>query len=142
MRFKELHPLAYSWGNLKRRARQRGIAFTLTLEEYTAFAIKTDYAAMKGKSSLSLTIDRVDNGLGYHAFNVQAITMKENCRKQFVPFFNQGVPRDLLIEYHNEEVERRQQLERLAARIGKQHRPGSKEFWLEFNLRKAELISV
>lgn len=142
VRFKELHPLAYSWGNLKRRARQRGVAFTLTLEEYTAFAIKTDYAKLKGKTSLSLSLDRIDPSLGYHHWNIQAITVSENSRKQFVPYFNDGVPREILREYHEEEIAKRAALERLAGKIGRRHPLGSEAFWLEFKLRKADLVEV
>lgn len=80
----ELH---YAFGNLRRRAKQRGKDFSLTREQYIEFAIKTDYARLKGKSSLSLSIDRKDNNEGYHHWNIRAITLRENSRKQFVPYF-------------------------------------------------------
>lgn len=86
-RFKAKHPLKYSWGNLKRRAKQREKAFSLTFAQYEEFAIKTDYARLKGKSSLSLSIDRKENHIGYHWWNIQAITLRENSRKQYVPYF-------------------------------------------------------
>lgn len=85
--WKEKNPLRYYFGNLRRRAKQRGKSFTLTFEQYREFAIKTDYARMRGKTSLSLSIDRKHNGHGYHAWNIRAITLQQNSRKSFVPFF-------------------------------------------------------
>ena len=86
-RWREKFPLHYSFKNLRVRAKQRGKDFTLTRQEYIKFAIQTDYASMKGRSSLSLTINRIDNSRGYHADNIESITKSENSRKQFVPYF-------------------------------------------------------
>lgn len=82
-RFKDAHPLRYSFKKLKDRALERGKDFGLTFEQYRAFAEKTDYARMKGKTSLSLSIDRIENSRGYHANNIRAITLRENSRKSF-----------------------------------------------------------
>lgn len=83
-RWAERHPLHYSFKNLKVRAKQRGKVFTLTRDEYLKFAKETDYGRLKGKTSLSLSIDRKDNSKGYSADNIAAITIRENCRKQWV----------------------------------------------------------
>jgi hypothetical protein len=80
-------PLNYAFHNLRKRAKQRGKDFSLTRSEYIEFAIKTDYARLKGKTSLSLSINRIDNLKGYHVGNIEAITLSENSRKQFVPYF-------------------------------------------------------
>lgn len=85
--WREKYPLHYSFKNLRARARQRGKDFTLTREQYIEFAVKTDYARLKGTTALSLSIDRIENGRGYHADNIQAITLSQNSRKQFVSFF-------------------------------------------------------
>jgi hypothetical protein len=82
-RWRDKFPLHYSFKNLRVRAIQRGKEFTLTRDEYISFAIKTDYAKMKGKTSLSLSIDRKNNDLGYTKDNIQAIALRENSRKQF-----------------------------------------------------------
>ncbi|MDE2103690.1 MAG: hypothetical protein KGL39_41010 [Patescibacteria group bacterium] len=87
LRWKEKFPLHYSFSKLKFRAAERGKEFALTRDEYISFAIKTDYARMKGKTSLSLSIDRVDNSRGYSADNIRAITLQSNSRRQFVPYF-------------------------------------------------------
>lgn len=85
--WREKNPLKYSFGNLRRRAKQRGKDFSLTFEQYREFAIKTDYARLKGKTSLSLSINRKDNSQGYHHWNIEAITLSSNSRRQFVPYF-------------------------------------------------------
>ncbi len=131
--FKEKHPLAYSFGNLRRRAKQRGIAFSLTFDEYQRFAIGTDYASMKGKTSLSLSIDRIEGSCGYHAWNIAAISLSENSRKQWVDYFNGGMtPREKssaeMREFRQMEREHSAKMERIAARIGKQFQPGSVQF--------------
>jgi hypothetical protein len=86
-RWADKFPLHYAFKNLRVRARQRGKEFTLTREQYIEFAVKTDYAKLKGKTSLSLSIDRRDNSKGYTLENIQCLTLSENTRKQFVPFF-------------------------------------------------------
>lgn len=37
--------------------------------------------AKKGKSVTSLTVDRIDNNLGYHADNIQVLTLRDNAIK-------------------------------------------------------------
>ncbi|MEI6730926.1 MAG: hypothetical protein WCL30_06665 [Pseudomonadota bacterium] len=87
LKFKNKNPLRYSFGNLRRRAAQRGKDFSLTFEQYRSFCLNTDYHKLKGKTSLSLSIDRIKNSEGYHASNIAAISLRENSRKQFVPYF-------------------------------------------------------
>lgn len=86
-RWREKFPLHYSFKNLRNRAKQRGKEFSLTREQYVEFAVKTDYARLKGKSSMSLSIDRKDNSRGYSVDNIRAITLSDNSRKQFFPFW-------------------------------------------------------
>lgn len=86
-RWRDKFPLHHSFHHLRNRAKQRGKDFSLTREQYIEFAIKTNYAKLKGKTSSSLSIDRKDDSQGYHHWNIAAITLRENSRKQFVPFF-------------------------------------------------------
>lgn len=83
----EKNPLRYWFGSLRRTAKRRGKEFSLTFEQYKEFAERTDYARLKGKSSLSLSVDRIDNSKGYSADNIQCLTIRENVRKQFVKFY-------------------------------------------------------
>ncbi len=135
--------MSYPFGNLRRRAKQRGLAFSLTLEEYARFARGTDYASMKGKTSLSLCCDRIENGLGYHAFNICAVTLQENSRKQFVAYFNGGVlPAHQRDEYLELERSYRGKMEKIAAKLGPKLGYGTKEFWKEFRRQKDELLQL
>lgn len=138
-KWRDDHPLGCAFNNLKKRAKERGIDFSLTFEEYKEFAEKTDYAKMKGKTTLSLQVDRIENGLGYWPWNIQAITMRENARKSFVAYFNGGVlPKTsaMRMEYLNFEREYRTQIEKIAAAVSKMFEAGSPEFWTEFRRRK------
>lgn len=138
--FRSKHPLAYWWGNLKRRARERETAFSLTLSEYTAFARDTGYDKARGKSSLSLSINRIDSGLGYHSWNINVLTLRENSRKSFVPYFNGGVSKIQGHEYRSLEKEYRSQCERIAAGVMKTHAAGTPEFWEEYLKQKHKLF--
>lgn len=89
----EKNPLKAAFKTLRNHAKERAKDFSLTFEQFKAFAIKTDYLKRKGKTSLSLQIDRVDNSKGYHIWNMQAITLRENTRKQFVPYFREYMER-------------------------------------------------
>jgi len=141
--FREKHPLKYSFGNLRRRAKERCVPFHLTFEQYEAFAIKTDYARLKGKTSLSLSVDRKENSLGYWPWNLQAISLRENSRKEYVPRLQQmgltSREREKLRHFDKAE---RDLCEQLAAEIAKHHPPGSDIFWKEFNRRKFELFET
>jgi hypothetical protein len=86
-RWKAKYPLHYSFAKLQARARERKKDFSLTRSQYIYFAKSTGYEKMKGKTSFSLSIDRIDDKQGYHWWNIQAITLRENTRKQFVPYF-------------------------------------------------------
>jgi hypothetical protein len=141
--WRDEHPLAYFFHKLRSRANERGITFTLTFEQYERFAITTDYAKMKGKTSLSLTIDRKDNGLGYHEWNIQAMLLRENSRKSHVAFFaGQKLPPDEQEEYLRFEIDYHLKCEKIAAEVGKIHKPGSIVFWKEYRARKDQLFSV
>lgn len=139
--FREKHPLKYSFGNLRKRAKQRGVPFHLTFEQYEAFAVRTDYAKLKGKSSLSLSVDRIENSLGYWPWNLSAISLRENSRKNYIPFFQQqGVTKAEMDAVRHLDVEYRNACESLAAEIAKHHRSGSAIFWELFRRKKRELF--
>lgn len=88
-RFKEKHPLKYFFHHLRARARERGISFSLTYSDYAEFCLKTDYHLLKGKTSLCLSIDRMDVKKGYSKDNIRAITVSANCKRKWVPYLEQ-----------------------------------------------------
>lgn len=80
-RWKERQPISYTFSKLRRRAKARGHSFTLTLDEFKKFVEQTDYMRLKGKTAASLSIDRVRNEEGYHAGNIQVLSLSENTGK-------------------------------------------------------------
>lgn len=91
-RFKEAHPLKYSFIKLKARAKERGHAFTITYGYYERLAIQSGYAAGKGRSADSLSLDRIDPRRGYEPGNLQVITISENSRKLNKLMFSTKMP--------------------------------------------------
>lgn len=82
-------PLHYYFNKLKQRAKERKKEFELTRAQYVHFAQTTNYAVLKGKTSMSLSIDRRDNSGPYAWWNIDAIRLSENSRKEHVPFWQQ-----------------------------------------------------
>lgn len=91
-RFAKAHPITNHWMKLKYRAAERGIEFKLTLEEYTEFWNSSGYGLLHGKTSHSLSIDRIDSSKGYVKGNIRAVTLSYNSRRQFVPYFQNSAP--------------------------------------------------
>ena len=89
------NPLGAAFKTIRNHAKERNKEFTLTISQFKAFAEKTDYLKRKGKTSLSLQIDRVDDTKGYHFWNIQGITLRENTRKKFVPYFRDYMERTM-----------------------------------------------
>lgn len=77
--------MEYAFAKLRTRAKERGHEFTLTFADYQAFVTSTDYWAKRGKTKLSLSIDRIDDARGYHADNIRAVTLSFNSRRRFAP---------------------------------------------------------
>jgi hypothetical protein len=75
------HPELYCFVNLRNNAKRRGIEFKITFDQFKQFAYETKYLAGKGRQRDSLTIDRIDNSIGYVPGNLQAMTKSDNSRK-------------------------------------------------------------
>lgn len=82
-KWKAVNPLRYSYIKLKNRAKERGHEFTLTFEDYQRFAVETGYDKLKGKEGHSLSINRKDATRGYHADNIEAISLSMNSRLRY-----------------------------------------------------------
>lgn len=76
-------PVRYAYNNLKNRANQRSVLFTITLEQFREWCCKVKYIGFAGRSSESYTIDRKYNDVGYHIDNIQVMTKSNNIKKYF-----------------------------------------------------------
>jgi hypothetical protein len=75
------HPVEYAYNNLKNRAKQRGIPFEISIEDFKKFCHKTKYIQGKGRAADSLSVDRIDQSKGYVKGNLQALTLSDNIKK-------------------------------------------------------------
>lgn len=80
---KENDPVLYRYQNFKGNAKRRKKEFTITLDEFRNFCQETGYIIDKGKCGRNATIDRIDNRYGYHIWNIQLLTAKQNTRKYY-----------------------------------------------------------
>lgn len=79
-----IDPVRYAFNNIRNRARQRNILFTITLEQFRFWCHKVKVIGFgPGRSSESYSIDRIHNDLGYHADNIQVLKKKDNVKKYF-----------------------------------------------------------
>ena len=87
--WRERNPIRYAFHKLRSRAKERGHSFTLTFEHYHKLVLESGYLERKGKTASSLSIDRIDATKGYEDGNIQVMTLAENSRKRWVPYFAQ-----------------------------------------------------
>lgn len=80
-KFREQNPITAAFLNLRSNAKRRGKEFMLTLPQFKEFCDQYNYIELKGKSSLSLQVDRIDEYGPYSIENIQGITLRENVQK-------------------------------------------------------------
>jgi hypothetical protein len=80
-RWKSAHPLHYSYKQLRNDAKRRQKEFSLTRDQYIAFARQTGYDERKGRGATFLSIDRRDSSKGYSADNIRALTVRANSAR-------------------------------------------------------------
>ena len=80
-RYRSKNKIKAAFYNLKSNAKRRNKFFDLTIEQFTQFAIETDYIKGKGKSIDSFSIDRIDNAKGYTIENIQILSISDNAKK-------------------------------------------------------------
>lgn len=78
---KEKRPWTYVLNMLRHSARKRGLAFTLTVTSFKAWCQQTGYLEQRGNKPGDLTVDRIDWNEGYHIWNLQTLTHKENSEQ-------------------------------------------------------------
>lgn len=76
-------PVRYAYNNLRNRAKQRNIVFTITLDDFRKWCKKVKYIGFAGRSSESYTIDRRHEDIGYHLDNIQVMELRNNIKKYF-----------------------------------------------------------
>ena len=79
---REKNPIKYAFNSLKWNAKLRGVAFSLTFEEFSEFCIATSYIAGKNRRSEGYSIDRISNDIGYCKENIRILPFGENARKK------------------------------------------------------------
>lgn len=75
------NPYKYTFYQKKYRAKERGITWNLTLEEFIEFCEETNYMELKGKTAEAASIDRKDPLKGYEKGNLQILSLTANSRK-------------------------------------------------------------
>ena len=76
------HPEKFAFRSLKAHAKERGIEFAITFEQFMEVALKSDYIEKKGNHAQGLTVDRINNLKGYILNNVCVMTRSENSVKR------------------------------------------------------------
>lgn len=75
------YPVKQAWRGLLARAKRRGLACTITLDDFRHICEATGYAKERRTNGNSLTLDRIDRRHGYELWNVRVITLSENSLK-------------------------------------------------------------
>lgn len=75
------NPYKYTFHQKRSRAKERGIEWNLTLDEFIEFCNETGYMDTKGKTKTSASIDRIDPNKGYEIGNIQILSLSDNTKK-------------------------------------------------------------
>jgi hypothetical protein len=79
--WRERHPAAAAFYNLKHRAKERGKLFLITRKQFEDWCAETNYHELKAKSKFGMSVDRIKEELPYEIRNIQMITLGENSSK-------------------------------------------------------------
>lgn len=74
-------PVYNRYVNFKGNALRRKKEFSITLEEFREFCVKTGYIIKKGMRGRNCSVDRINNNLGYSIGNIQLLTIYKNIEK-------------------------------------------------------------
>lgn len=78
---KRRDPISYIYSQRKQRAKARGHAWTLTLDNFRDWCHFTGYHEKTGRTAESASIDRKINAHGYHVWNIRCIPYGANAAK-------------------------------------------------------------
>jgi hypothetical protein len=71
-----------SYQHRKDNAKRRGKPFTITFEEFEAFAYETELLTRRGRSKFSYSVDCKIEELGYVPGNLDRLTISQNSKKE------------------------------------------------------------
>lgn len=69
---------------LKFNAKRRGIPFEITYDYFRQFAFKTKLITSKGREADSMSVDRINNDVGYVEGNLQVMSLSDNGYKGYL----------------------------------------------------------
>lgn len=72
------NPVKYAYQVLKNNAKRRGHKFTITLQDFIRFCVKTKILLGRGRQKDCYSIDRIDESKGYEPGNIQVLSVGEN----------------------------------------------------------------
>jgi len=78
---REEDPVYSRYNQFKNNAKKRNKDFTITVPQFRQFCKETGYCIDKGKRGQNATIDRIKNKHGYHIWNIQLLTNRQNASK-------------------------------------------------------------
>jgi hypothetical protein len=91
-RWRKGNPILAAYDSLRTHARQRGIQFLITREEFEKFCHETNYHVEKGRDPNSATVDRKDPNGPYSYENIRPLGHYENSVRKDNPDLNPPIP--------------------------------------------------
>lgn len=81
--------IKYAYDTLKINAKRRGKIFTISYVYFEKLCLESNYHELKGRGANDLTIDRINNEIGYVEGNVRVVKKSINSTKQDkdLPFY-------------------------------------------------------
>lgn len=76
------YPVKAAYAALRDNSKRRGIEFSITLQQFIRFCVKTQLLTNRGTKAESYSIDRKDETKGYSYDNIQMLTISENSKKE------------------------------------------------------------
>lgn len=80
-RNRERDPVAQRYMQFRSKSKSRRIENSVTLNQFRKFCIDNDYIVVKGRRGKNATIDRRCNTHGYHIWNMQVLSHRDNSIK-------------------------------------------------------------
>lgn len=96
------NPIRVAYLHLRRNARLRGKEFTISLEYFNEFCIKTAYIKKRGRFRDCYHVDRIDETKGYVEGNLQLLKNHENIRKYYVYLNSNYNPEERKMEHYTD----------------------------------------